>query len=274
MAWSRARAILALAVIVLISLGLAVKLGLGHPLAPMAGMGELLPKVTLPAVLVGGLVDGINPCAFTVLLLFITALLATMQVGPAQSIARVRGRLIGLGSVYIGAVFFTYLALGVGVLASSHVFTRGHISARVGALLAVIFGLWLLKDFFLPGWGPRLQAPARVSDLIKATARRTTVPALLTGGVLIGLCTVPCSGAVYLAILSLLSAQSSKLVGYGYLVLYNLVFIMPLVAILIGATSRPTLTRMKVWNMEHKRTVRLVLGGGVVLLGLLILATL
>lgn len=273
MTLARSRPLLFFSLLVLLALGLVAALGLGHPAAPMADMASFLPSVTLPAVIVGGLLDGINPCAFTVLLIFITALLAAMQAKPGATITSVRGRLIGLGSIYIGSVFFTYLAIGVGVLATSHLFTRAHLSARVEALLAVLFGLWMLKDFFLPGWGPRLQAPASVNDLIRSTTRRMTVPALVGGGVLIGLCTVPCSGAVYLAILSLLAAQPSAMLGYTYLVLYNLVFVAPLVGILVLASSKPTLNRFKVWNMEHKRWVRLGLGTGVVLLGLVILAT-
>jgi cytochrome c biogenesis protein CcdA len=152
------------------------------------------------------------------------------------------------------------------------VFSRAHISARVAALAAVLLGLWLLKDFFLPGWGPRLQAPAKVGELIARTGRKATVPALAVGGMLIALCTVPCSGAVYLAVLALLAAQPSAAAGYGYLLVYNLVFIAPLVGILLAAGSRPALTQVKRWHTYHGRSLRLVLGALSVLLGLLVLA--
>jgi cytochrome c biogenesis protein CcdA len=131
----------------------------------------------------------------------------------------------------------------------------------------------MLKDFFLPEWGWRLQAPARIATVARQSARRATVPALLAGGFLIGLCTVPCSGAVYLAILSLLALQPTAWLGYSYLVLYNVVFILPLVIILLAASTRPTLNRLAHWNLHHKEWVRLALGGGVVVMGLIILAT-
>lgn len=100
-----------------------------------------------------------------------------------------------------------------------------------------------------------------------------TIPALVVGGFLIGLCTVPCSGAVYLAVLSLLAAQGSALTGFAYLLLYNLMFILPLVAVLVLASSRPTLNRLAHWNIHHREWIRLALGSGVVMMGLLILAT-
>ena len=103
--------------------------------------------------------------------------------------------------------------------------------------------------------------------------RKGHYPCLNLGGFLIELCTVPCSGAVYLGVLSLLALQPSALLGYSYLVLYNLIFVLPLVVILIAASARPTLNRLAHWNLHHKEWVRLALGGGVVVMGLLILAT-
>lgn len=256
----RARNIIIVSVLTIAAMALAVYFGFIHPHEPMAGMAESLPTVTLGAVVVGGLIDGINPCAFTVLLLFVTAMLATLQVTNAEGISAARARIVGMGSIYIASVFLTYLALGVGLLATSALFSRLHAPARIGAVLAIGMGLWMLKDVFLPDFGPRLAAPKIVGQWTIDSARKATIPALVVGGFLIGLCTVPCSGAVYLAVLSLLSLQSSALVGFAYLMLYNLMFILPLVALLIAASARPTLNRLARWNLHHKEWVRLHLG--------------
>ncbi|OGA93215.1 MAG: hypothetical protein A3G27_14100 [Betaproteobacteria bacterium RIFCSPLOWO2_12_FULL_66_14] len=268
----RLRTVTTLSVLIMLALGAIALTGFWHPNAPEAAMKMYLPRITLPAVVSAGIIDGINPCAFTVLLLFITALTTTLQPGE-YNVMRLRARILGLGSIYIAAVFLTYLALGVGLLASMDLFTRQHLPARLGALLAVLFGLWMLKDYFLPDLGWRLQAPARVGAIARQAAKRATLPALIAGGFLIGLCTVPCSGAVYLGVLSLLALQPTALMGYSYLVLYNVVFILPLMVILIAASSRPTLIRLARWNLHHKEWVRLALGSGVVGMGLLILAT-
>jgi cytochrome c-type biogenesis protein len=269
---SQLRRIIILSALAIVALGAIALTGLWHPNAPAAATQMYLPRITLPTVVLAAAVDGINPCAFTVLLLFITAMLAAMQAGE-QSINAIRVRLLGQGGIYIAAVFLTYLALGVGLLKTMDFFTRQHLPARLGALAAVLFGLWMLKDYFLPDLGWRLQAPSQIGTTAREMAKRATVPALIVGGFLIGLCTVPCSGAVYLGVLSLLALQPSALLGYGYLVLYNLVFVLPLVMILIAASARPTLNRLAHWNLHHKEWVRLALGGGVVTMGLLILAT-
>src|SRR5512134_1597106 len=239
-----------------LALGAVALTGFWHPNAPGEAMQRYLPQITLPTVIVAGVIDGINPCAFTVLLLFITALLTTVQAGD-QQVSSVRLRMLGLGSIYIAAILITYLSLGVGLLKSLDFFTRQHVPARLGALVAVLFGLWMLKDVFLPDFGWKLQAPGQIGVYARRAAKRATVPALVTGGFLIGLCTVPCSGAVYLAVLSLLALQPTALLGYGYLVLYNVVFILPLVVVLLAAASRPTLNRIAHWNLHHKEGVRL-----------------
>lgn len=268
---SSAQSIVIISALILAAMAFAVYFGFVHPHGPMVGMEQYLPAVTFGSVIVGGLIDGINPCAFTVLILFITAMLATVSTSADVSIAR--RRIIGMGAIYIASVFLTYLGLGIGLLATSALFSRFHAPARVGAILAIGMGLWMLKDFFLPDVGPRLAAPKFVGQWTVEAARKATIPALIVGGFLIGLCTVPCSGAVYLAVLSLLSMQSSALVGFAYLLLYNAMFILPLVALLIAASARPTLNRLAHWNLHHKEWVRLALGSGVVLMGLLILAT-
>ena len=270
---SSVQSIVIVSALILAAMAFAVYFGFIHPHAPMAGMTEYLPAVTLGTVIVGGLIDGINPCAFTVLILFVTAMLATFQASTASDISAARARIVGMGSIYIAAVFLTYLGLGVGLLATSALFSRFHAPARVGALLAIGMGLWMLKDFFLPDVGPRLAAPKIIGQWTVDAARKMTIPALIVGGFLIGLCTVPCSGAVYLAVLSLLSMQSSALVGFAYLVLYNLMFILPLVALLVAASARPTLNKLAHWNLHHKEWVRLALGAGVTVMGILILAT-
>ncbi|HEX9386896.1 MAG TPA: cytochrome c biogenesis protein CcdA [Anaerolineales bacterium] len=266
------RRIITLSTLSVVALGAIALTGFWHPNAPAEAMQMYLPKITFPTVVVAATIDGINPCAFTVLLLFITAMLATMQAGE-QSLQAIRTRMMSLGGIYIAAVFLTYLGLGVGLLKALDFFTRQHLPARFGALAAILFGLWMLKDFFLPDVGWKLQAPGQVGTMARQMAKKATIPALIIGGFLIGLCTVPCSGAVYLGVLSLLALQPSALLGYGYLVLYNLIFVLPLVVILIAASARPTLNRLAHWNLHHKEWVRLALGGGVVVMGLLILAT-
>lgn len=253
-------------------MGAAVALGVAHPRLGGIGAEPSLAVLTPLTVVAAGLLDGINPCAVTVLLLLIAALLAATQVGGAGAAIATRGRVLVLGSVYVGAVFLTYLGAGAGLLSAGFWFTRGHLPSRLAALASVVLGLWMLKDAVLPSAGPRLEAPHGLTARAQGLARRARVPALILGGFLIGLCTIPCSGAVYLAIVALLAAQRNPLAVYGYLVLYNLMFIVPLLAILAIASSRRALAQLSRWQREHRERVRLAIGTGVTALGLALLA--
>ncbi len=139
--------------------------------------------------------------------------------------------------------------------------------------MAVLLGLWMVKDALLPELGWRLQAPKRVGTMVHGLARRASLPGMVALGVLVGLCTVPCSGAVYLSVLAMLSLHEKFLQAFAYLVLYNALFVLPLGAILVAASARPTLNRLARWNLHHKEGLRLGMGLGVCALGLIILAT-
>lgn len=68
-------------------------------------------------------------------------------------------------------------------------------------------------------------------------------------------------------------APRVEAVGFGYLVLYNFMFVLPLIAILVVAPARPSLNRLAHWNLHHRERVGLGLGSAVVVMGFLILAT-
>lgn len=231
------------------------------------------PQITLPTIIIAGIFDGINPCAFTLLLLFITALLATMGEAGPDAVAAARRRMLRNGGAFIAAIFLAYLLLGTGLMQVSTVLAQNHLGARLGALLAILLGLWMLKDYFLPGFGPKLAAPRSIAGRVRGVDATASMLTMFGLGALISLCTVPCSGAVYIAIISLLALQDNFALSYSYLLVYNVMFILPLAVILLLASSQRGLNRMARWNLHHRDKVKLGLGGGVVVLGLTILAT-
>ena len=237
-----------------------------------AGAMLTTPAATLPTVVAAALVDAINPCAFTLLLIFIASVTAFLQTAQGKSLPETRTVLYRYGSVYIGAIFFTYLILGLGFLKVSAFIAGNHLGSRLAALVAVFLGLWMVKDALLPEFGLRLQAPRQITVRVQQLAQQASFPAMVGLGVLVGLCTVPCSGAVYLSVLAMLSLQETFLRAFAYLVLYNALFVLPLAVILVAASARPTLNRLAHWNLHHREGVRLGMGLGVCVLGLVILA--
>lgn len=105
------------------------------------------------------------------------------------------------------------------------------------------------------------------------TSPRPGRAALFAGGALVGLCTVPWRGAVYLGVVALLGTSGSVAAGLGGLLLYNLAYIAPLVLLLFLA-SRPGLIRVvNRWHLEHATATKTVLAAVVLVLGFAVLIT-
>ncbi|MCC7368776.1 MAG: cytochrome C biogenesis protein [Chloroflexi bacterium] len=237
----------------------------------MGALGAL--DLTLPVVLGAALIDSINPCAFAVLLTFIAATLVLAERASATG-PGARWLLWRLGLVYVGGIFVTYLGLGLGLLSFATSLGQTHWVGRTAAVGAMLLGLLALQEALVPEWGSRLTVPAGLHGRLKALSARATVPAAFAAGVLVGLCTVPCSGAVYLAVLGLLASQATYLEGVGYLVLYNLVFVLPLVVMLALAGSRPVFNRLGRWQLHHREALKGGLGVTAIGLGIVLLETL
>jgi len=204
----------------------------------------------LTMVVGAGLLDGINPCAFAVLLLFV-GFLFTLQRG--------RGDLLAHGFTYIAAVYLTYLAIGLGLL---KVFSLGapHLVARIGAGLMIALGLLNIKDAFWYGVGPSLTTLSIGGAARDRWMRRATLPATAVVGFLVGVCEFPCTGGIYVGILGLLAARTSFWPGLGYLLLYNVMFVLPLVALLLVLGNRRVVGQYMRWMGAHRRGLRLVQG--------------
>ena len=229
--------------------------------------------LTLPVVIGAALLDSLNPCAFAVLLTFIAATLVLVERAGAHGLAA-RWFLWRAGLIYVGGVFLTYLGLGLGLLAFASGLSQTHWVGRAAALGAVALGLLALQEGLVPEWGARLGVPANLHRRLHVLTGRATLPAVFGAGVLVGLCTVPCSGAIYLAVLGLLAAQATLAQGMAYLVLYNLLFVLPLVTLLAVVASRPVVNQLGCWQLHHGAALKSGLGMAAVGLGLLLLTTL
>lgn len=215
----------------------------------------MLADITLPAVIGAALVDSLNPCAFALLLVFVATMFAMVQRQAGDRAFEVARRWLFLrGGVYVLGIFLTYLALGFGLMGAltlAREVSGTHWVSRVAALAAIGLGLMALQEALVPELGSRLGAHVSMPRL-RGLVSRLDVPGLFGAGVLVGLCTVPCSGAVYLAVLALLASQVTVAEGAAYLVLYNLVFVSPLVAILALASSRPTHRQLARWQLHYR----------------------
>lgn len=215
----------------------------------------------LPLIGIAALIDSINPCAFGILLLTIAFLF---------SIGRDRRGILKIGGVYILGLFTVYILIGLGILQALHLFNTPHFMAKVGAaLLIALGGINLINEFF-PSFPIKLRIPQAAHNKIAALMNQASLPAVFLLGVLVGLCEFPCTGGPYLMVLGLLHDQGTYMSGVGYLLLYNLIFILPLVVILLIASNNALLEKVSAWKKSETGQMRLWGGIAMVVLGILI----
>jgi cytochrome c biogenesis protein CcdA len=232
--------------------------------------------LTVPLVLVSGVADGLNPCAFALLVLFATYTLTMVGRVTADGSPTLdaRRQVLGAGSVYVGAVWITYFLIGLGLLSFLGWLGEDHLVTRIAVVIAIVMALWMLKDVFLPGVGPSMVAPAATHGWMQRAMERGGLGAMLVAGVLVGICTVPCSGAIYLDIVAVLHASGGGTTGLALLALYNIAFIVPLIVLLGAVSDRRVLGRLGRWNRANSPWVKIGLALAVIAMSFGLLLTL
>lgn len=207
---------------------------------------------TLGLVVGSAAIDSINPCAIGVLILMISVMMA------GQKTLR---RMLVLGSFYILSIFVTYLLAGLGILyflATIPLFVTEYLSIAVGSLI-ILFGLIEIKDYFWYGRGFSLGIPVAFAKKIHNFAKNVSVPGVILTGIFVAGVELPCTGAPYLAIITVLSLNFN-LTAFLMLVLYNIIFVLPLVVILLLVAGGTKLQVLKAWKQESRGIMRLAIG--------------
>ena len=216
----------------------------------------------LPAVIVTGLLDSVNPCAFAVILLLL-AFLFTLR--------KSRSHILKLGFVYVGMIFLVYFAIGLGILQAVRFSNDPHFVARAGAWLLIGLGVINLVEYLFPTFPIKLHMPKIAGARTNALIKQATLPTTMLAGLLVGLCTFPCSGGIYVSIITLLNAKTTLAWGVSYLALYNIMFVLPLIVILLLVSNRMAAKTWARWEREQSLKIRLWYGVIMVSLGVAML---
>lgn len=225
---------------------------------PPLAQGRLL----LPTVLAAGLLDGLNPCAFAVLAFLVAFLFA---------IRRVRRDVLTMGVLFIASVYVSYFIIGLGLLRAFTLPGTPHLVGYLGAYLLILLGVIGLIKLVFPRFPLKLSMPRPAWAKIQPLIKRATIPSAIVAGFLVGFCTLPCSGGIYVATLGLLAGATTYYKGLGYLTVYNAANIVPLVTILALVGNRATSLKLTQCEQSGARWIKAVFAGLELALGLAIL---
>lgn len=212
------------------------------------------------AVVLAGLVDSLNPCAIGVLAFLMISLL---KLGSSK-------RALKAGIIYSFVVFFVYFLSGFGVFKLIQSFSIASHYIYLGAgILVIVLGVIQFIDFLIPGKFISLRIPLKAKPMIERIAQKGTLPAIIALGAIVALFELPCTGGIYIGILTLLSTNPSS--GIWYLIVYNLLFILPLLIMtsIIYKGTKPEM--IEKWSQKEKGWMKLASAIVMIALGIYII---
>jgi cytochrome c biogenesis protein CcdA len=202
-------------------------------------INKKLESLTLIAVIGAGLSDGINPCAFTTIIFLISYL---------SVLGRKKREILFTGFFYTIAVFLTYLALGFGLMSLVRRIVNISYASKIlyGVTACVAFGVafFSFRDYTLARKGLFKDMTLKLSESMKKRIHKSIhskvrnlsiISAAIVLGVLVALFELPCTGQIYIPIVTALSDPGLRPKALPYLILYNIMFIIPLIIVFIVA---------------------------------------
>lgn len=224
---------------------------------------ERFRRWSLSAVLIAGFIDGINPCAFATMI-FLVSYLAFMGK---------KGREILLyGVVFTSGVFIAYLLVGLGMMTFLHTLSSFPLISkgvyRFIAFFALTLGLISLYEYFLFRRGKMAEWKLKLPDGLKKKTHEVIreqsrfqggLFATFGAGFIIAVCTVICTGQVYLPTIGfVMGIPELRKNAIFNLVLYNMMYVVPLVGVFVLAFFGVTSEKMADLTKRHTGTVKLL----------------
>ncbi len=168
-----------------------------------------------PIAIIAGmaLADSMNPCAIAVMLLLAAAIGAS-----TAGIWRI-------GGAYIAGNFTVYLVIGLGIFTVFQQFEMPTYLNKIIGGAAILLAFYTLFS----------KIPAQSRPVIKKLINKsTTVPLAFIAGSAISAIELPCTGGPYFLALALMTQyRVGNEEALAYLLFYNLIFVLPLVAVLL-----------------------------------------
>ena len=219
------------------------------------------PQLSLPLVIFAAMVDSANPCGLSVLVFLLIPMAA----------AGSRRRILLVGGAYITAMFLFHLLVGIGLFSVFSLSGFSRTFALIGGAVALLLGIITIADVLRNKETFILSIPESQKGRLGKYIRVASLPAAFVLGLLAGILGFSCTGGIYISILGLMGREMTVMSGLPWLVLYNIVYVLPLILITLVVAYGISPERAGSMRAEYKRPLRMVIGLILVALGAAIL---
>ena len=216
--------------------------------------------ITIPAVILAAFVDSINPCEFAILILLLTTIL----------VAGNRKKALFAGIAFSIAIYLSYFFMGLGLYSAIKISGLSRTLYIIFAFIAILVGLFNLKDYFWYGKGFLMEVPLSWRPAMKKLVTSvTSIPGAFILGIIISLFLLPCTSGPYIIILGMLAETATRNSAILLLMLYNLIFILPMLIITFSIYYGLTTTeKAEQWRIRKLRILHLIAGIILLILGI------
>lgn len=221
---------------------------------PDGAAAGTLSSMDLLGIMGAALADSVNPCAILVLVI----LLSFISLYHEN-----RRRLILSAASFIFSVFITYILVGVGIVKALTFLGIAETVRGLVGVLAILVGLLNIKDFFAYGAGGfAMEIPQAWRPFLFSLLRRATSPwAALVMGFVVTLIELPCTGGPYFFALGIMSRLGLSASFFAYLILYNLIFVSPLILIAVLVyLGKWSAEKASDWQAQNSKRLHLIAG--------------
>ena len=221
--------------------------------------------LSLPLVLLAGVVSFASPCFLPVVPVFVGYMTGTASQAPGPVWRRWAAA--GHACLFMTAFGLVFAALWalVGLIGWAAADYRGALRVT-GGIILVFLGLYTTGLIRLP-FMERLIGPVYSPD----SAEPPSVGRTVLLGLAFGAGWTPCIGPVLGGVLALTTNSTSLASGLGLLAVFTLGLGLPFVLVCAGVSG---LTARLRWFVRHRRGVNAVTGGLLILVGFLMIADL
>ncbi len=189
-------------------------------------------------IVLASLADSVNPCTFSVFTALLLISIATMG----------KRRMLSIGLAFISAIYIAYTLIGLGLMS-----VIGYIPVvkYVVGIMAIVVAIYVLSG--IARGKSTTTEPKILKSYISSRIRKAVSPLMsFIIGMIVSVTLLPCTAGPYLVAMVVLTSLKNQMLKLPLLLLYNAIFIFPLILIVAGIyTLAIKVKSVKIWRSKR-----------------------
>jgi cytochrome c biogenesis protein CcdA len=224
---------------------------------------EVQGSFPLPLFITTGIISGLNPCVFSVLIFLMGTIALTGS----------RARALAIGVAYIATVFFVFFLSALAVVQFVRIIGASNLELTktlIGVFLLIV-GIVSIKDFFWYNRWFSFKIPTFTKHSISTLGKTGSFIAIIGLGFIATIAALPCTIGPFTYFSTTYLTSMTTMENNLYTALFSFAFVIPMILVFVAIYAVKVSTdRAEEWRMKSARYMRLIAGLLMVSFGLLL----